>query len=148
MVQRRYRSGQPATVPVYPSYVQMRQHQLSAIGNSLQQAGTKRIRRLGHSTEFEQIKEYVPGDDYRTVNWKATARQGGLMVNTYTDERSQQVYCIINKGRAMKMPFNGMTLLDYAINGALALLNVALRKGRQSRPYYLCATGGYLFAGG
>jgi uncharacterized protein (DUF58 family) len=129
MVQRRYRSGQQATVPVYPSYVQMRQHQLSAIGNSLQQAGTKRIRRLGHSTEFEQIKEYVPGDDYRTVNWKATARHGGLMVNTYTDERSQQVYCIINKGRAMKMPFDGMTLLDFAINGTLALLNVALRKG-------------------
>jgi uncharacterized protein (DUF58 family) len=129
MVRRRYRSGKPATVPVYPSYVQMRQHQLSAIGNSLQQAGTKRIRRLGHSTEFEQIKEYVPGDDYRTINWKATARQGGLMVNTYTDERSQQVYCIINKGRAMKMPFHDMTLLDYSINGALALLNVALRKG-------------------
>jgi uncharacterized protein (DUF58 family) len=129
MVQRRCRSGQPATIPVYPSYVQMRQHQLSAIGNTLQQAGTKRIRRLGHSTEFEQIKEYVPGDDYRTVNWKATARQGGLMVNTYTDERSQQVYCIVNKGRVMKLPFNGMTLLDYAINGNLALLNVALRKG-------------------
>jgi uncharacterized protein (DUF58 family) len=95
----------------------------------LQETGTKRMRKLGHSTEFEQIKEYVRGDDYRTVNWKATARNGGLMVNAFTDERSQQIFCLINKGRVMKMPFDGMTLLDYAINAALALLNVALRKG-------------------
>jgi uncharacterized protein (DUF58 family) len=128
-MQRRYRCGQPATVPVYPSYIQMRRYQLAAIGNQLQEAGTKRLRKLGHSTEFEQIKEYVRGDDYRTVNWKATARRGDLMVNAFTDERSQQIFCVINKGRVMKMPFDGMTLLDYAINTALALLNVALRKG-------------------
>ena len=129
MIQRRYCCGEPAEVAVYPSYIQMRRHQLAAIGNRLQEAGTKRIRKLGHSTEFEQIKEYVRGDDYRTVNWKATARRGDLMANTFTDERSQQIFCIINKGRVMKMPFEGMTLLDYAINASLALLNVALRKG-------------------
>lgn len=129
IVQRRYRYGRPTTVPVYPSYIQMRRFQLAAIGNKLQEAGTKRVRRLGHSMEFEQIKEYVRGDDYRTVNWKATARKSDLMVNAFTDERSQQIYCIINKGRVMKMPFDGMTLLDHAINATLALLNVALRKG-------------------
>jgi uncharacterized protein (DUF58 family) len=78
--------------------------------------------------EFEQIKEYVRGDDYRTINWKATARKEALMVNNYTDERSQQIYCLINKGRVMKMPFGGMTLLDYAINASLVLANVALVK--------------------
>ena len=78
--------------------------------------------------EFEQIKEYVRGDDYRTINWKATARKDALMVNNYTDERSQQIYCLINKGRVMKMPFNGMTLLDHAINASLVLSNVALVK--------------------
>jgi uncharacterized protein (DUF58 family) len=78
--------------------------------------------------EFEQIKEYVRGDDYRTLNWKATARHGNFMVNTYTDERSQQIYCLINKGRVMKMPFEGMTLLDYAINASLVLSSVALQK--------------------
>ena len=88
----------------------------------------KRTRKLGHSMEFEQIKEYVRGDDYRTINWKATARKGGLMVNNYTDERSQQIYCLVNKGRVMKMPFNGMTLLDHAINATLVLSNVALVK--------------------
>lgn len=129
MVQRRYRGAQPVTVPVYPSYIQMRRYQLAAIGNQLQDVGTKRLRKVGHSTEFEQIKEYVRGDDYRTVNWKATARRGDLMVNAFTDERSQQIFCVINKGRVMKMPFAGMTLLDHSINGALALQNVALRKG-------------------
>jgi uncharacterized protein (DUF58 family) len=78
--------------------------------------------------EFEQIKEYVGGDDYRTVNWKATARKGQLMVNHYAEEKSQQVYCIIDKGRAMKMPFGGLSLMDYAINASLVLLNVALLK--------------------
>lgn len=125
-VQRRFLFGQSRKVPVYPSYIQMRKYQLMATHNRLSEIGIKKMRRIGHSMEFEQIKEYVRGDDYRTVNWKATARKGQLMVNHYTDERSQQVYCIIDKGRAMKMPFEGLSLLDYAINASLVLLNVAL----------------------
>jgi uncharacterized protein (DUF58 family) len=70
----------------------------------------------------------VPGDDYRNINWKASARQGSLMTNSYTDEKSQQVYCVIDKSRAMKMPFEGLSLLDYAINASLVLSNVALLK--------------------
>lgn len=126
LAKRRFIFLSAQTVKVYPSYVQMRRYHLLAVSNRLQEAGVKRVRRLGHSMEFEQIKEYVRGDDYRTVNWKATARKGALMVNNYTDERSQQVYCLINKGRIMKMPFEGMTLLDYAINASLVLSNVAL----------------------
>jgi uncharacterized protein (DUF58 family) len=128
LVRRRYIFNQEKTVKVYPSYIQMRRYQLHAIGSHLQETGVKRMRRLGHSMEFEQIKEYVRGDDYRTLNWKATARHGNFMVNTYTDERSQQIYCIINKGRVMKMPFEEMTLLDYAINASLVLSSVALQK--------------------
>jgi len=128
LVKRRFRFNQPQTVPVYPSYLQMRKYQLMAIHNRLSEAGIKKTRRIGHSMEFEQIKEYVRGDDYRTVNWKATARKGQLMVNHFTDERSQQVYCVIDKGRTMKMPFAGLSLLDYAINAALVLTNVALLK--------------------
>ncbi len=128
LVKRRYEFSARQTVKVYPSYIQMRRYQLLAVSNRLQEAGVKRIRKLGHSMEFEQIKEYVRGDDFRTINWKATARKDGLMVNNYTDERSQQIYCIINKGRVMKMPFGGMTLLDYAINASLVLSNVALVK--------------------
>lgn len=127
-VKRRTVVNAKKIVKVYPSFIQMRRFQLLAVGNRLQEAGVKRTRKLGHSMEFEQIKEYVRGDDYRTINWKATGRKGGLMVNNYTDERSQQVYCVINKGRVMKMPFEGMTLLDYAINASLVLSNIAIVK--------------------
>ncbi|MFN2457915.1 MAG: DUF58 domain-containing protein [Chitinophagaceae bacterium] len=126
LISRRYSFNQEQVVKVYPSYIQMRRYQLLATANRLQEAGIKRLRKLGHSLEFEQIKEYVRGDDYRTVNWKASARRGGLMVNNFTDERSQQIYCVVNKGRVMKMPFEGMSLLDYAINASLVLCNVAL----------------------
>lgn len=126
LVKRRFIFPAEQVVKVYPSYIQMRRYQLLAVSNKLQEAGVKKIRKLGHSMEFEQIKEYVRGDDYRTINWKATARKDALMVNNYTDERSQQIYCLINKGRVMKMPFNGLTLLDYSINAALVLCNVAL----------------------
>lgn len=126
IVKKRYIFEKEQTVKVYPSFIQMRRYQLLAVSNKLQEAGVKRIRKLGHSMEFEQIKEYVRGDDYRTINWKATGRKAELMVNNYTDERSQQIYCLINKGRVMKMPFNEMSLLDYAINASLVLSNVAL----------------------
>lgn len=125
---RRFIFEEERIVKVYPSYIQMRRYQLLAVGTHFQETGVKRMRKLGHSMEFEQIKEYVRGDDYRTINWKATARHGNFMVNTFTDERSQQIYCVINKGRVMKMPFAGMTLLDYAINASLVLSAVALQK--------------------
>jgi uncharacterized protein (DUF58 family) len=99
-----------------------------AISNRLTEVGVKKIRRIGHNMEFELIKEYVAGDDVRTINWKATARRNQLMVNHYQDERSQQVYSLIDKGRVMQMPFNGMSLLDYAINACLVISNIAIRK--------------------
>ncbi len=126
-VQRRFKTAEPVVVKVYPSYQQLRRYQLLAVsGNTL--SGVKKIRRVGHSLEFEKIKDYVQGDDVRTINWKATARSSNLMVNTFTDARQQQIYCLIDKGRNMKMPFEGMTLLDHSINASLALLNVALLK--------------------
>ena len=128
LIRRRYNFSQGETLAVYPSFLQMRKYELMAISNNLSEIGIKKIRRLGHSLEFEQVKSYVQGDDYRTINWKATARHGSLMTNSYIDEKSQQVYCVIDKSRAMKMPFEGMSLLDYAINASLVLSNVALLK--------------------
>jgi uncharacterized protein (DUF58 family) len=127
-ISRRYTFEQAETLPVYPSFLQMRKFELMAISNRLTDIGIKKIRRIGHSLEFEQVKNYVAGDDYRTINWKASARQGNLMVNSYTDEKSQHVYCVIDKSRAMKMPFEGLSLLDYAINASLVLSSVALIK--------------------
>lgn len=127
-VARRYRFAQQQMIPVYPSYLQMRKYELLAISNRLTEVGIKKIRRIGHNQEFEQIKEYVQGDDVRTINWKATARRNNLMVNHYQDEKSQQVYCVIDKGRVMKMPFEQMSLLDYAINASLVISNIAMNK--------------------
>lgn len=129
LVSRRYRFSQDEKVTVYPSYVQMRQYELLAISNELTMSGIKKIRRIGSNREFEQIERYIPGDDYRSINWKATARKNALMVNHYQDERSQNVYALIDKGRAMKMPFEGLSLLDYAINASLVISNIALHKG-------------------
>lgn len=128
LISRRYNFGKGETLPVYPSFLQMRKYELMAISDHLSELGIKKMRRLGHSLEFEQVKNYVQGDDFRTINWKATARRGSLMVNSYTDEKSQHVYCVIDKSRAMKMPFEGLSLLDYAINASLVLSNIALLK--------------------
>jgi uncharacterized protein (DUF58 family) len=128
IVKRRFVFQKDQMVPVYPSIIQMQQYDFLAINNRLSNIGLKKIRKLGHTQEFEQIKEYVPGDDIRTLNWKATAKQHQLMVNQYQDEKSQPVYSIIDTGRVMKMPFNGLKLLDYAINSALAFANVALKR--------------------
>lgn len=128
LLQRRYQFDSEQTVPVYPSFIQMRRYELLAISNRLNEAGIKKIRRVGQNMEFDQIKEYVPGDDPRRVNWKATARRNRLMVNTYQDEKSQQVYSLIDMGRVMKMPFEEMTLLDYAINASLVISNIAMLK--------------------
>jgi uncharacterized protein (DUF58 family) len=128
LLSRRFKFSSDKMVPVYPSYLQMRKYELLAIHNRLTETGIKKIRKIGNNQEFELIKEYVQGDDIRTINWKATARRSSLMVNHYQDERSQQVYSLIDKGRVMQMPFNGLSLLDYAINTALVISNIAVKK--------------------
>lgn len=125
---RRYMFGEGQMIPVYPSYIQLRKYDLMAFSNRLFEYGIKKIRRIGHTMEFEQIKEYVSGDDIRTINWKATAKKNQLMVNQFQDERSQNVYMAIDKGRVMKMPFEGLSLLDYAINATLVLANTIIKK--------------------
>ena len=132
LVTRRFRSGHHAEVKVYPSFLNLHQYELAAISNKLKEQGIKKIRRIGHTMEFEQIKEYITGDDPRTINWKATARRNQLMSNHFQDEKSQHVYALIDKGRTMKMPFNGMSLLDYAINTTLVFSNIAIKKDDKS----------------
>jgi uncharacterized protein (DUF58 family) len=128
LIERRYKFEHEQRVPVYPSFIQMRKFELLAATNRLNEAGIKKIRRIGSNLEFDQIKEYVAGDDPRTVNWKATARRSRLMVNTYQDEKSQPVYSLIDMGRVMRMPFEEMSLLDYSINASLVISNIAMLK--------------------
>ncbi|MFT7589462.1 MAG: hypothetical protein ACI959_001680 [Limisphaerales bacterium] len=127
-IERRFTEEASKDIACYPSVLQMKSFELLALARISHFEGIKKIRRLGHSYEFEQIKGYVQGDDVRSINWKATSRKHNLMVNQYEDERSQQVYSLIDVGRAMKMPFDGMSLLDYAINTSLVISNVAIKK--------------------
>lgn len=128
LLSKRYRFDGNQTVATYPSFLQMKKYDMLAFSKYKQPYGFRKIRKLGTTTEFEQIKEYVSGDDIRTINWKATAKKNQLMVNQYQDENAQTVYIIIDKGRVMKMPFDGLSLLDYAINASLALSQVILKK--------------------
>lgn len=127
-VERRFTIDRSQMLPCYPSFLKLKQYELLTINGRLTDIGIKKTRRIGNSTEFDHIKEYVIGNDIRTINWKATARRDQLMVNHYRDERAQQVYSVIDMGRIMKMPFDGLTLLDYSINAALVLSHISYIK--------------------
>ena len=125
---KKYVLSEQKNVKCYPSFLKLNELNIKAISNNLHTQGSKKIRRIGNSMEFEQIKEYVTGDDIRTLNWKATAKRSQLMVNQYIEEKSQPIYSVIDKGRQMQMHFDNLTLLDYAINATLAVSNAILRK--------------------
>lgn len=120
-------SGQ--TVSVYPSVLQMKQFELLVFQQQKTSSGIKKIRKIGNTSEFEQIRNYVQGDEVKTINWKATSRKNELMVNQYQEEKSQHIYCIIDKSRNMQVQFDELSMLDYSINSTLVLSNIALRKG-------------------
>ncbi len=128
LLQYRVRRAKEETVKVYPSILQMRKCELMLSNKTATSYGVRKLRRIGHSYEFEKIKNYVDGDDIRSINWKATCRKDTLMVNQYEDEKSQSIYCVIDKSRSMMLPFDGLSLLDYSINTSLALSNMVLQK--------------------
>jgi len=128
-VSKRFRFQKDANLPSYPSFIHLRKYELMALQSEFLLGGIKKIRKLGHTMEFEQIKEYVPGDDIRTINWKATSKTNRLMVNQFQDEKAQRIFMLIDKGRTMKMPFKGLSLLDYSINATMALSHIILKKG-------------------
>lgn len=127
-VSRRFTFQKNENLPSYPSFIHLRKYELMALQNEFLLGGIKKIRKIGHTMEFEQIKDYVTGDDIRTINWKATGKRNQLMVNQYQDEKSQRIFMLIDKGRTMQMPFNGLSLLDYSINATMALSHIILKK--------------------
>lgn len=129
LISRRLKFEKDMVVPVYPSVLQMKKYALYTASSIAQHYGVKRMRRIGHSYEFEQIKDYVRGDDLRHINWKATGRTGNLKSNHFIEEKAQPIYCILDKSRNMNLAFEGMTLLDYAVNASLVISNTALQKG-------------------
>jgi len=128
LVEKRKLIECPEEVAVVPSVIQMKKFQLQVFAKTATMTGIRKIRKVGENDEFEHIQAYYQGDPIRSINWKATSRKNQLMVNKYQNSRSQMVYSIIDKGRVMKMPFDGLTLLDHSINSALVISNIVLRK--------------------
>lgn len=131
LIQRRHILAGKAVVPTYPSFRRLRQYSLQSRTDRRQQSGQQALRLGSQQQEFEHIKPYVRGDDVRTLNWKATARQRRLMVNQYQDARARSVYCLIDQSQMMEQTWEEISFLDHAINAAVMIAYVAL--ARQDR---------------
>lgn len=118
-----------AEVKVYPNVLDIRKYDLMARKGLLFEQGLRHSRLFGVGTEFERLREYNTDDEFRRINWKATARRGKPIAAEYETERSQYVVCVIDTGRLMRPPIGDLAKLDYAINTVLLLSYVAQAKG-------------------
>ncbi|MFV0215428.1 DUF58 domain-containing protein [Empedobacter falsenii] len=132
IIEKKIKVNEPIAIACYPSYLQFKQFQLYSTAQVQNQFGMKKIRKIGTNTEFENIKNYTTGDEYRLINWKATAKANRLMVNQFQEEKSQPVYSLIDLGRTMRMPFDGLKLVDYSINSSLVIANISLQKNEKA----------------
>jgi uncharacterized protein (DUF58 family) len=128
----------PAAAPtkVYPNVLDVRKYDLLARKGLLFELGLRANRQFGAGTEFERLREYNTDDEFRRINWKATARRGKPIAAEYETERSQYIVSVIDTGRLMRPPVDdpatggqGLAKLDYVINTALLLSYVATLKG-------------------
>lgn len=117
----------PSTIPlsqtirVQPGIEQVRKAGSLFMQRRTRRAGLRRLRRFGDGSEFESLREYVPGDDPRIIDWKASARRDGHLVRNYQAERSQNVVLAIDTGRLMREWIDDRERLDYALAAALVL---------------------------
>ena len=133
--QARYPAAAP--VKVYPNVLDVRKYDLMARKGLLFELGLRAARVYGQGNEFERLREYNTDDEFRRINWKATARRGKPIAAEYETERSQYVMSVIDTGRLMRPPVGdpasdggpGLAKLDFAINTALLLSYVATLKG-------------------
>lgn len=125
--QARFAAAKP--VKVYPNLVDVRQYDLLLRRNRLWELGLRSTRQLGAGNEFERLRDYTPDDEYRRINWKATARRGRPISVEYETERSQNIYVLLDVGRMMRSPVGDIAKMDYAINAVLLLAYVAVQKG-------------------
>ena len=116
-------------IKVYPNLLDVRRYDLLLRRNRLQEMGLRSSRRFGEGTEFERLREYLPDDEYRRINWKATARRGFPVTVEYQTERSQNVITVLDTGRMMQSPVADIAKLDYVVNAVLFLAYVATGKG-------------------
>jgi uncharacterized protein (DUF58 family) len=117
------------SVKVYPNLMDVRKYDLMLRKNRLQELGLRHTRMFGEGTEFERLREYLPDDEFRRINWKATARRHRPVTVQYQTERSQTVIAVLDTGRMMQSPVADIAKLDYAVNAVLFLGYVATGKG-------------------
>jgi uncharacterized protein (DUF58 family) len=119
-------------VRVYPDVRQIARYTLLARRNRLSVLGLRRTRRLGSDNEFERLRDYVPGDEPRHLDWRATARRRRLTMRDYQTSQSQRIMFLIDCGRMMSGDVGGgLSPLDHAFNAMLMLAHVALTRGDQ-----------------
>jgi uncharacterized protein (DUF58 family) len=129
MLTRQVRVPAAEEVRVLPDMREVARYEIMVRRSRLQEMGIHRSRYSGRGTEFERIRDYTPDDEYRQIDWKATARRRKPMSRVYEVERSQNVFLCIDAGRMMAGRVGRLSKLDYAINAALMLAHVALRSG-------------------
>jgi uncharacterized protein (DUF58 family) len=129
LVVRQARVEAKEPVKVYPNLLDVRRYDLLLRRNRLQEMGLRTTRQFGEGTEFERLREYLPDDEYRRINWKATARRNFPVTTEYQTERSQQVIAVLDVGRMMQSPVADIAKLDYVVNAVLLLTYVATGKG-------------------
>ena len=127
--QRQFRFPAQNVLHVYPDMQQMREYALLARTDRLRLMGLRRTRRIGQDNEFERLRDYTLDDNYKYIDWRSTARRGKLTVKDFQVNQSQRVIFLVDCGRMMTNTSAGISLLDHALNAALMLGYVALRKG-------------------
>ncbi len=128
-VRRIYRVPCPSEIRVYPDLKAISKYLLLARKSHLGLLGIRRAMKGGGDTEFERLREYQRDDEFRHMDWKATARQSRMIVRTYQMNQNQTVSFLVDCGRMMTAEVKGRTLLDYALNSILLLSRVALGQG-------------------
>lgn len=116
-------------VHVYPDMKQLAQYAVLARINQLSQLGVRRTRRIGQDHDFERLRDYTPDDNYKHIDWRATARRRKLTVRQFQSSQSQRVIFLVDCGRMMTNQAAGLSLLDHALNAMLMLGYVALARG-------------------
>lgn len=116
-------------VKVYPNLLDIRRYDLLLKHNRLQEMGLRHTRMWGEGADFERLREYLPDDDFRRIDWKATARRNSPITVEYQTERSQAVFAVVDTGRMMQSPVAQIAKLDYVVNAVLLLAYVATGKG-------------------
>ena len=118
-----------STFKVYPNLCQLSRQELFARKSQFLMPGVRKMRRVGQDAEFERLRDYNLDDQYKFIDWKATARRSKLIVRDFQTTRNQRVIIALDAGRMTMNRSNGISLFDCALNSTLALAYIALRQG-------------------